>query len=148
MNYKEINKDLFEMPRCCTLVHCISKDCAMGKGIAKIFAKEIPLMKNDIRNIIKGQNLTGSFAIYYRGSHLEYDVINLVTKERYWQKPTYKSLKAALEDCKEICIKRNIKKLAMPKIGSGLDRLKWDKVRDIIQEVFGDMDIEIVVCYL
>ena len=37
-------------------------------------------------------------------------------------------------------------KLAMPKIASGLDRLEWTKVYDIICEVFEDMDIEIVIC--
>ena len=43
---------------------------------------------------------------------------------------------------------KNIKKLVMPKIGCGLDRLSWDKVEPMIQEIFKDLDIEIVVCYL
>lgn len=36
----------------------------------------------------------------------------------------------------------------MPKIGCGLDRLQWGKVREIIKEIFGDLDIEVRVCYL
>ena len=34
----------------------------------------------------------------------------------------------------------------MPLIGCGLDRLQWEKVSEIVQEVFKDIDIEIVVC--
>lgn len=41
-----------------------------------------------------------------------------------------------------------IKYLAIPRIASGLDRLQWAKVREIIKEVFDDMDIEILVCRL
>ena len=43
---------------------------------------------------------------------------------------------------------KNIKKLVMPKIGCGLDRLSWGKVEPMVQEIFKDLDIEIVVCYL
>jgi hypothetical protein len=36
----------------------------------------------------------------------------------------------------------------MPKIGSGLDKLQWPRVREIIQEVFINFDeAEILVCY-
>jgi hypothetical protein len=41
-----------------------------------------------------------------------------------------------------------ITKLAMPKIASGLDRLSWSEVYDIICEVFEDTDVEILVCEL
>lgn len=75
-------------------------------------------------------------------------VFNLITKELYWHKPTYESLKGALEIMKEIIIEEDIHCLAMPKIGSGLDRLSWAKVREIIKEVFQDIDIEIVICSL
>lgn len=35
----------------------------------------------------------------------------------------------------------------MPRIGCELDKLNWDKVKEIIQEVFVDTDVEILVCY-
>ena len=40
----------------------------------------------------------------------------------------------------------DVNKMAMPKIGSGRDRLNWSVVYNIINEVFEDMDIEIVIC--
>ena len=35
---------------------------------------------------------------------------------------------------------KNIKKLVIPKIGCGLDRLSWDKVEPMVQEIFKDLD--------
>lgn len=49
---------------------------------------------------------------------------------------------------KKLCVAKNINKIAMPLIGCGLDRLQWEKVSEIVQEVFKDIDIEIVVCGL
>jgi hypothetical protein len=39
----------------------------------------------------------------------------------------------------------HIKKLAMPRIGCGLDKLDWNTVEEIIEEVFEGADIEIVI---
>ena len=71
--------------------------------------------------------------------------INLITKERYWQKPTYDTLQAALNAAKSQ-LPPDCKKIAMPIIGCGLDRLQWNKVSEIIKDVFKDTDIDILVC--
>lgn len=47
---------------------------------------------------------------------------------------------------KNLAIRKGIKKIAMPKIGCGLNHLRWDKVREMIQEVFEYTNIEILVC--
>jgi len=36
--------------------------------------------------------------------------------------------------------------LAIPLLGCGLDKLKWEKVSKMIQEVFQDDDLTIIVC--
>lgn len=71
---------------------------------------------------------------------------NLITKERYYNKPTYRSLTTALIRMKELCINEQITKLAMPVIGCGLDRLEWNKVKDLIYDVFRGTDIDILIC--
>ena len=77
------------------------------------------------------------------------NVFNLITKEKYWQKPTYKSLEDSLIEMREKISKNgNIKRLVMPKIGCGLDRLSWEKVEPMIKEIFKNLDIEIIICYL
>jgi hypothetical protein len=49
---------------------------------------------------------------------------------------------------KGLCLQEGITKVAMPRIGCGLDRLQWGIVREIILEVFEDTDLEIVICVL
>lgn len=75
-------------------------------------------------------------------------VFNLITKERYYQKPTYRSLVTALIEMRDLCNEIHVEKLAMPKIGCGLDRLKWDKVKELIDDVFRGYNIEILICEL
>ena len=39
-----------------------------------------------------------------------------------------------------------IPKLAMPKIGCGLDRLAWPKVEEMLFIIFKDVEVNILVC--
>ena len=41
-----------------------------------------------------------------------------------------------------------ITKIAMPRIGCGLDGLNWQDVKKALQDVFDNTDIEILVCVL
>ena len=146
MQYREEVRDLFSVPDDYYLAHCISADFGMGKGIAVEFNKKFD-MKRKLQS--KYPDYINSWQLYLVGDCLlEGKVLNLVTKERYFHKPTYFSLKIALEICVLVCGEFNIKKIAMPLIGSGLDKLQWSKVTKIIQEVFEDTDIEILVCKL
>ena len=116
-------------------VHCISGDYACGAGIAKEFNKRY--------------NLSLRLLDLPRTSCMVIDdVISLVTKLKYWQKPTYDSLRKALVDLKEFCISDLVKTLVMPRIGCGLDKLSWNNVKKMLEEFFEDTDINIEVYYL
>lgn len=134
-------RDLFTMPQGYYLAHCISADFALGAGIAKVFDSTYNMRFKLFRNYDNYK---------YRGGDalLINNVFNLVTKDKYWHKPTYDSVREALEMMKEYMDFESVTKLAMPKIASGLDRLNWSKVYEIICEVFDDTDIEIVICEL
>ena len=134
-------RDLFTMPQGYYLAHCISSDFALGAGIAKTFDSVYNMRFKLFKNYPDYK--------YNGGDALLVDnVYNLVTKPKYWHKPTYDSLREALEMMKEQMDFVGATKLAMPKIAAGLDRLEWQKVYDIICEVFEDADIEIVICEL
>lgn len=135
------NKDLFDMPQGYYLAHCISADFTLGAGIAKVFDSVYNMRFKLFRNYDNYK--------YHGGDVLLIDnVFNLVTKDNRYSKPTYESIKEALEMMKEYLDFLGVNKLAMPKIGSGRDRLDWDEVYDIICEVFEDMDVDIVICEL
>lgn len=146
MMITEKKMDLFKLSNEYTLVHCISEDCAMGKGIAKVFDKKFKGMKKDILWTLVENNLHYPISIMFLGE--DQNVINMITKKEYWHKPTYKTFEIALDDVVKICKKHNITKLGMPKIGCGLDRLQWGKVKTMIEDKFKDLDIEIIICYL
>ena len=150
MVIKEVNGNLFSCKKDYVFVHCISLDCEMGKCIAKAFDYKFPLLKPTLKRVIEYNDIKHPFSIlYYDESGLnDRRVINMITKEKYWNKPTYDDFMQSLEDVRNICINNNIHKLAMPKIGCGLDRLEWNKVRNIIIDIFKDIDIEIVVYFL
>ena len=68
-----------------------------------------------------------------------------VTKQRYFHKPTYDSLHSSLVELRAQCSGRGIGQLCMPRIGCGLDRLEWDRVREMIRETFSDCEISITI---
>lgn len=126
--------------------HCISEDFVMGKGIAKTFKQLFPELKAKDRLIANYKREK-----YKRLLNVPCQkalIANLITKRYYYNKPTYKTLKESLAELREYIDKNGIKRILMPRIGCGLDGLKWEKVKLIIEEIFADADIEILVFYL
>lgn len=126
--------------------HCISEDFVMGKGIAKTFKQLFPELKAKDRLI----------ANYKREKYKRLLVVpcqkvliaNLITKRYYYNKLTYETLEESLAELREYVDKNSIKRILMPKIGCGLDGLKWEKVKLKIEEIFATADVEILVFYL
>jgi hypothetical protein len=140
MVIKVEKRNLFDVDSDYYFAHCISSDCAMGAGIAVDFQKKFHL-RNYLLSFPECRRKPPTIIYYNR-------VFNLITKAKYWHKPTYESLMQCLVELKKQCIDTEVKYLAMPKIGCGLDRLQWGKVKEIIEQVFSDTEIEILVCYL
>lgn len=147
MIYKEEVRDLFSVLEDYYLAHCISADFGMGKGIVVEFNKRFN-MKHILQT--KYPDYVNQFHRQKRlfDCILEGRVFNLITKERYFEKPTYNTLTVALCEMKVLCWRKGIHKIAMPTIGCGLDGLEWDKVSKIIKCVFQDEAVEILVCRL
>lgn len=145
MKYEERVQDLFSGTENYYLAQCISADFAMGKGIAVEFNKHF-----DVKNILK--KTYPKYLTDWKANGRKSDCIlidrtfNLITKERYFHKPTYDTLGSSIVMMKNLCLENSVRKLAMPVIGCGLDRLKWDKVSEIIKNNFNDTDIEILIC--
>lgn len=145
MTYREEIRDLFSVSEDYYLSHCISADFGMGKGIVVEFNKRFD-MKSKLQS--KYPDYLNQYAHHRIGGDciLEGRVLNLITKERYFHKPTIITMRLALQKMKKICIENNIIKIAMPTIGAGLDRLSWSAVSEQIRLIFDDTDIEILVC--
>ena len=138
MTIQEENKDLFEYADEMPLAHCISSDYVMGAGIAVPMAE-----KFNLRPVLEklGKNKYPD-CIYMN------NVFSLVTKKYASDKPSYENFEKSLWKMKKIVKFFNIKQVAMPRIGCGLDQLEWRVVKKIIEKIFIDTDLKIFVCYL
>ena len=95
-----------------------------------------------------GQNRKiGEAAILYDFRNDKY-VYNLITKERYFHKPTYQSITKSIEYMCNHAKDNHVKHICMPKIGCGLDRLQWKQVSNIISKVFVGTGIAVTVYML
>ncbi|KAG4077549.1 hypothetical protein HA402_002976 [Bradysia odoriphaga] len=134
----EKSGDLFSAPKEYSIGHCVSADLRMGKGIAVKFRDTFGQIQT-----LKNQNAqTGGLAVLKDDNRFIY---YMVTKATFYQKPTYQSMYASLTAVKDHMKLNNVTKLAIPKIGCGLDGLNWDKVKDQLHEVFSDEAFDIVV---
>ena len=138
----EVQGNLFSYPHIgqsnVGIAHCISADYALGKG----FAAEIE-SRYHIRDFLK---------TVYKGDCPDViivdNIVNLVTKERYWQKPTYENFDKTLIMAREKCLEKGIDTLIMPRIGCGLDRLDWRICKDSIKFLIDEYDIDCIVFYI
>ncbi len=146
MIFREEQGDLFDedILREYALCHCISSDFALGAGIAKTFSAMGVKRRlcEEFPKLWQGRG----YCLFVEINGVL--VANLVTKERYFHKPTLDTLRQSLIDLRGQAVERNLKRLAMPKIGCGLDKLEWENVSMVIKEVFGETDIEILVRYI
>jgi O-acetyl-ADP-ribose deacetylase (regulator of RNase III) len=141
IDFKEINDDLFNSDKSSSLAHCVAKDLGMGKGIATLFKKKYGGV-----NELKSQKLeVGNVGILERdGRYIYY----LITKLRSSGYPIIHDLKLSLIEMKKHAINHGVKMISMPRIGSGLDSLDWNQVKETIIEVFNNTEIKIRVYYL
>lgn len=161
----EINANLFNS-KDPVYAHCVSLDYNMGAGIAVEFRKRYGQVGKLISQNVgiggcsflevgdvgdkKINTMAFAQATDASSSNLENKKIiyYLVTKARYWNKPTYETLKRSLESMKEhLKTHPEIKSISIPKIGCGLDRLDWDEVKIMLESIFTDSTIENINVY-
>ncbi|XP_037627455.1 ADP-ribose glycohydrolase OARD1 isoform X2 [Sebastes umbrosus] len=133
-----VTGDLFSSPADEALAHCISEDCHMGAGIAVLFKRKF----KGVDELKAQKKVTGKCAVLKRDRRFVY---YLITKQKYSQKPTYESLTQSLEDMKSHCAENGVTRISIPRIGCGLDRLRWNQVSEILEQVFKDSNISITV---
>jgi O-acetyl-ADP-ribose deacetylase (regulator of RNase III) len=130
--------NLFSAPPDFSLAHCVSADLRMGAGIALSFREQF----GQVDRLRAQEPKIGSFVFLRQRQRY---IFYLVTKEYYYEKPTYEHLTLSLVQLCQFCLDRGIRKLALPKIGTGLDKLAWSRMEAILEEVFAGTDIEIAI---
>lgn len=126
-----------------SLAHCASADLAMGRGVAAKFRERYGM------GLLAEQRVTtpGCAAML---NNKDYDVRKacliyvLITKERFYEKPSYDSLRSALRVCRDMMLKNHNHNLMFPLLGCGRDQLMWSApdeasdVRRTLLDVFNE----------
>jgi hypothetical protein len=134
----ETKGDLFTSNE--SLAHCVGQDLIMGAGIATEFKKRFMRV-----SLLKKQGAkVGEMAVLQDESRFIY---YLVTKKYSVGKPTYESLEKSLIALRDHMIANNVLRLSIPRIGCGLDKLDWPRVRALIKRVFQDVKYTTITVY-
>jgi hypothetical protein len=124
-------------------MHFVSADMKRSKGIAlrlaEVFGPVAPSQNQNEIGAIQQQQKDGK------------NLLNLVTKRRYFHKPAANperflaNIVTALVSLREYCKDTVIRRIALPRVGSNLDRVNWHWTQRKLLEIFADVDIELVV---
>lgn len=151
MIYNEKNADVTKQEGY-VIAHCISIDCAMGAGVVVPICNKHTMLRTACHSYVYNNYVTPGDI--YRYEDNKGVVYNMFTKQYCYQhagdgmtnEQYLDYLKSALMNIKQSMQTNNETKLAMPRIGCGLDRCDWNEVSEIIKNVFNDTDIEILIC--
>jgi hypothetical protein len=101
----------------------------MGSGIARQFKR----IFGRVDELHQQKKQVGDVAVLaLNGRYIYY----LITKEIYSQKPTIGTLTSALKNMMAHAIDHGVTAISMPRIGCGLDRLKWSEVEPLLINLF------------
>jgi O-acetyl-ADP-ribose deacetylase (regulator of RNase III) len=140
--YREIKGNLFAARSGWVFAHCISQDAAMGAGIALQFRQRYPKMPQYVRESVTNYP---SIVRYVEDGRVIY---NLVTKARYYNKPSRRDFAKAVELLFADLVKHGETKIVMPLIGAGLDQLPWAVTRNQLEALSNKYHLNVVVVYL
>ncbi|KAF0767140.1 ADP-ribose glycohydrolase OARD1-like [Aphis craccivora] len=115
-----VNIPLMSMPQNYSLGHCVAEDMRMSAGIAMHFKS----IYKRVGNLMDQKQKVGSVAYLQENNRFIY---YLITKELSKHKPTYNSITAAITKLRDLIVEHGVKKLAIPRIGCGLDKLDWSR---------------------
>ncbi|XP_030417268.1 ADP-ribose glycohydrolase OARD1 isoform X4 [Gopherus evgoodei] len=134
-----------EIPACsCLVAHPLGEVCFLQssrRNPGNSLTLPWPAPPPGIRQT-ESEKKSGEVAVLKRDDRYIY---YLITKKKVSHKPTYENMQKSLEAMKTHCLNNGVTDISMPRIGCGLDRLEWDKVSALLEEVFEDTDIKITV---
>ena len=121
--------------------HCISADAKMSKGFAEIIINHIIGLQE---YCYKSKAFDGSVIPFWDNDSNRF-IYNLVTNNKFIEKPTLKTLRTSLEKRRGHALLNNVHIITLSKIGCGLDKLSWSEVLNIVQDTFIDPGILIQI---
>jgi len=127
------------------IMHGCNCQGVMGAGVAKQIKTKWPVVFEEYSKYCPDNNLIGHIQAIDVGSKL---VINAFTQVYYGKKHkrfNYSKFKEIVRKVKDLCLKYEFKKVAIPCIGAGLGKGSWSKIKKILQSFEVENEFEFVV---
>ena len=121
--------------------YCISADAKMSKVFADFLSHKIPGLRPTCK---KAKLLMGQVFPFWDSTGRRY-IYNLVTKQRFLDKPGLSTLLTTLETMKSHAAIHGVSTIAIPKIGCGRDQKNWQEFVKLLRDVFACSDIHVVL---
>lgn len=135
-----VKGDLFRDDSLDAIAHGVNCAGAMGKGIALEFRKRWPAMYEQYKKLCSSGRLSPGDVFTWDTDRIV--VFNLAT-QRSWTVPA--SLGAVWRSVSEMVRiatnERQIERIGIPRIGSGLGELPWEEVKNVLEEVASDTQV-------
>ncbi|XP_034249687.1 uncharacterized protein LOC117650391 [Thrips palmi] len=129
--------NIFHSPPSIPLCHAVSHDGKFGKGLAL----ELETLYRVKKDFLK-QKDRGCPGLVISHSHGRC-IVNVITKVKYYDKPTPEEVEQALITLRLWVIKHNVPAICMPEFSCGLDKMQLATLVEMLHRVFGDLAFRI-----
>ncbi|MDO4229694.1 MAG: macro domain-containing protein [Capnocytophaga sp.] len=130
------------------LINTVNTDGVMGKGIALQFKNNFPNNFKAYRKACKENAVQVGKMFVTEDENLIYGkkiIVNFPTKTT-WRKPSeYIYIEEGLKDLVKIIKEKNIKSIAIPRLGAGNGGLDWEEVKKMIEQHLSHLDTAIYI---
>lgn len=126
-------------------VNCVG---VMGKGIARQFKDRFPANFRAYHDVCeRGDLKLGSVFVYVNNMMWSPRyIINFPTKDHWRSRSKLTDIEMGIAALKDEIVKRRIRSIAIPPLGSGLGGLSWTDVKPLIETALGDLaDVRVTV---
>ena len=125
----DIKDDLLKAPVYYNIAHCVDADLTFAKGTANTINAFYDMKTKIFKRYPSNR-------IHVGEALLIDNVFNLLANQNRYDKVTMDNLYHCIVEMAETCKALNIKYLAMPHIGCGYNKLKWENVKEMIELIF------------
>ena len=139
LKFYMFEKDVFSYSCDYSLAHCVSTDLSMNDGIAQFFKEKF----GNVEKLKSQRAKVGECAVLKNNGRFIY---YLTTRTIECDKGRHEDLRKSLICMKRHCLMNGVTRLAIPALYGGLDGSDLNKVRLLVQEVFWDLPMTIIIC--
>ena len=138
MNIVEVNMNIFSAPQGYYLAQAISRDCNFKVGLPAQFEK--------VFDVSAKLRVNYNEEISIGDAYLTGNLFSLVVKDSSYDAPDRDALMEAIISMRDLMELEYVTKLAIPKLCCGRMGFEWEDVKSMIELVFEDSDVDILVC--